>query len=61
MNVLSESEGRTRSGVPWLVADVVLYLSAIVLFIVGVNVGEGPYAVVAIGIAIVAAVISVSF
>ena len=61
MNVLSESEGRTRSGVLWLVADVVLYLAAIALFVVAANVGDGPYANMAIVIVIVAAVISVSF
>ena len=61
MNVLSESEDRTRGGVPWLVADVVLYLAAIALFIVGANVGDGPFAFIAIIVIFVAVVISASF
>lgn len=61
MNVSSESEGRARSGVPWLIADVVLYLTAIGLFIFGVVVDVAPVVVVAIILFLAAVVISVSF
>ena len=35
MNVLSESQSSTRSGVPWLIAEVVAALGALALLIVG--------------------------
>lgn len=60
MNTLSESAGHTRGGVPWLVADVALYLVAIGLFIVGV-IADVPLAIVAIVVLLAAVVISVSF
>lgn len=61
MNVTSESKGNTRSGVPWLIVDVLLYLTAIGLFIVGVIVEDGPYAAIAIVLFLAAVVITVSF
>jgi regulator of protease activity HflC (stomatin/prohibitin superfamily) len=61
MNVLSESEGRTLGGVPWLVADVVLVLTAIGLFIFGVINDIVPVVVIAIILFLGAVVISVSF
>ena len=61
MNVLSESEGRTLGGVMWLVADVVLVLAAVGLFIFGVINDIVPVVIVAIILFLVAVVISVSF
>jgi regulator of protease activity HflC (stomatin/prohibitin superfamily) len=61
MNTLSESEGRTLGGVPWLVADVVLVLTAIGLFIFGVINDIVPVVVIAIILFLGAVVISVSF
>ena len=61
MNVLSESEGRTRGGVPWLIADVVLYLAAIALFVFGLINENLALIIVSIVVVFVAAVISVSF
>ncbi|MCP3975154.1 MAG: SPFH domain-containing protein [bacterium] len=61
MNVLSESEARTRGGVVWLIADVVITLAAIGLFIFGVVVDNVPLVIVAIVIFLAAVVISVSF
>ncbi len=60
MNVLSESEGRSLGGIPWLAVDVVLYLSAIALFIVSA-IADVPLASIAIVLVVVAAVISASF
>jgi regulator of protease activity HflC (stomatin/prohibitin superfamily) len=60
MKVLSESEGRTRRGVLWLIADVALYLVAIGLFIISA-IAEIPLTIVAILVLLVAVVISVSF
>jgi len=61
MNVLSESDGRTRGGIPWLVADVALYLVAIGLFIIGLIAENVPLVIVSIVVLLAAAVISVSF
>ncbi len=61
MNALSESEGRTLGGITWLVADVVLYLAAIGVFIVGLIAEIVPRVIVAIVVFLAAVVISVSF
>ncbi len=61
MDVFSESTGPTRSGIPWLIADVALYLVAIAFFIVAANVQDGPWALLAIILFLIALVISVSF
>ncbi len=61
MNALSESAGRTLGGITWLVADVVLYLAAIGLFIVGLITESVPLVVVAIIVFLAAVAISVSF
>ena len=61
MNVQSESEGRTLGGVMWLVGDVVLYLAAIAVFIVGLLAENVPLVVVSIVLLLGAVVISVSF
>jgi len=60
MNVLSESEGRTVGGITWLIVDVVLYLTAIGVFIVGLII-DVPLTIVSIVIVLAAAVISLSF
>jgi regulator of protease activity HflC (stomatin/prohibitin superfamily) len=60
MNVRSESEGRTLGGVLWLVADVVLYLAAIAIFVVSVM-AEVPLVIVAVVVMLAAVVISLSF
>ncbi len=61
MDVLSESDGRSLAGVPWLVADVVLYLAAIALFVVGVITESGPWVVISIVVIVAAIAISLSF
>ena len=60
MDVQSESAGRTRGGVKWLVADVLLYLAAIALLVVSVA-AEVPLGVPAILLVLVAVAISLSF
>jgi regulator of protease activity HflC (stomatin/prohibitin superfamily) len=60
MNALSESEGRTVGGVLWLVADVVLYLAAIGVFIISL-VAEVPLVIVSVVLLLVAVAISLSF
>ena len=61
MSTLSESEGRTLGGVIWLVADVVLVLTAVGLFVLGVINDIVLVVIVAIVLFLVAVVISVSF
>jgi len=61
MNVQSESEGRTLGGIRWLVIDVVLYLSAIAVFIFSVVAGVPLVIAVAIPLFLTALVISLSF
>ncbi len=61
MNVLSESEARTRGGVVWLIVDVVMALTAIGLFIFGVVVDIVPVVIGAIILFLAAAVIGVRF
>ena len=61
MNALSESEGRTLGGITWLVADVVLYLAAIGVFIVGLIAENVPLVIVSIVVFLASVVISVSF
>ena len=61
MNALSETEGRTLGGVIWLVADVVLVLAAVGLFIFGVINDIVPVVITAIVLFLGAVVISVSF
>lgn len=60
MNVQSESDGRTLAGVPWLIADVVLYLAAIAVFIIAVITGV-PLVIVSIVLFLPAVAISLSF
>jgi len=60
MNVQSESEGRTLSGVTWLVGDVVLYLAAIAIVVVSV-IAEIPLVAIAIVLILAAVLISLSF
>jgi regulator of protease activity HflC (stomatin/prohibitin superfamily) len=60
MDVLSESEGRTVGGITWLIVDVVLYLAAIGVFVVGLII-DVPLTIVSIVIVLAAAVISLSF
>jgi regulator of protease activity HflC (stomatin/prohibitin superfamily) len=60
MNVLSESEGRTVGGITWLIVDVVLYLAAIGVFVVGLII-DVPLTIVSIVIVLAAVVISLSF
>ena len=61
MNVLSESEGRTRSGIAWLVADVMLFLAAIGLFVTGLIAEFGPLVIVSVVVLLAVVVMSVSF
>jgi regulator of protease activity HflC (stomatin/prohibitin superfamily) len=61
VDVLSESAGSTRSGVPWLVADVTLYLVSIALFTVGIIVDSPPLVIFSIVLFLAAFTISVSF
>jgi len=61
MNVLSESDGRTLAGVPWLVADFVLYLVAIGLFILGQIAEIGLLVILSFVVLLVAVAISLSF
>lgn len=61
MNVLSESPARTRAGVPWLIGNVVLGLTAIGLFVFGV-VNESVWViVVAVILWLVGTVIAIGF
>ena len=60
MEQLNESPSRSRAGVPWLIADAVTVLVAVALFIVGVATNPA-IVVIAVLLALVAAVISVSF
>lgn len=61
MQALSESPGRSRSGVPWLVADVVLFAAMVAMFIVG-GVNESVVLLVSAGVlALVFFTISISF
>ena len=61
MQPLSETRGFSHDGVPWLIADIVLYLIAIALFIVG-SAAERPLLIIlAFAVVIIAALISGSF
>lgn len=59
--MLSESAGRSWAGVPWLVADVVLGLGTIALYIVGVIAASLTLIIAAVVASLAVAVISVSF
>lgn len=61
MNVLSESPARTRAGVPWLIGNVVLGLTAIGLFVVGVINDIIWMVVVAIILWLIGTVIAIGF
>lgn len=60
MKTLAESKGRARNGIAWLILDVVLYLGAVPLFIVGDNNGSLPMTIVASAVLLVAILISAS-
>jgi len=60
MKTLAESKGRARNGIAWLILDVVLYLGAVPLFIVGDNNGSLPMTIVGSAILLVAILISAS-
>ena len=60
MKTLAESKGRARNGIAWLILDVVLYLGAVPLFVVGDNNGRLPMTIVASAVLLVAILISAS-
>lgn len=60
MKTLAESKGRARNGIAWLILDVVLYLGAVPLFIIGDNNGSLPMTIVGSAILLVAILISAS-
>ena len=60
MQTLAESKGRARNGIAWLILDVVLYLGAVPLFIIGDNNGSRPMTIVASAVLLVAILISAS-
>jgi len=60
MQTLAESKGRARNGIAWLILDVVLYLGAVPLFVVGDNNGSLPMTIVASAVLLVAVLISAS-
>lgn len=60
MKTLAESKGRARNGIAWLILDVVLYLGAVPLFIIGDNNGSLPMTIVAPAVLLVAILISAS-
>ena len=60
MKTLAESKGRARNGIAWLILDVVLYLGAVPLFVVGDNNGSPPMTIVGSAIVLVAILISAS-
>lgn len=60
MKTLAESKGRARNGIAWLILDVVLYLGAVPLFVVGDNNGSLPMTIVASAVLLVAVLISAS-
>ena len=45
---ITESRGRSQAGIPWLVADIVIFLTSIVLYIVGGANASGPVILLAI-------------
>ncbi len=61
MNVLSESQARTRAGVPWLIGNVVLALVSIALFVLGITSEIVWQVVLAIVIWLIATVIGIGF
>jgi hypothetical protein len=60
MKTLAESKGPARNGIAWLILDVVLYLGAAPLFVVGDNNGSLPMTIVASAVLLVAILISAS-
>jgi len=60
MKTLAESKGRARNGIAWLILDVVLYLGAVPLFIIGDNNASLPMTIVASAVLLVAILISAS-
>jgi len=60
MKTLAESKGPARNGIAWLILDIVLYLGAVPLFIVGDNNGSLPMTIVASAVLLVAILISAS-
>lgn len=60
MKTLAESKGRARNGITWLILDVVLYLGAVPLFVVGDNNGSLPMTIVASAVLLIAILISAS-
>ncbi len=61
MNVLSESQASTRSGVPWLIAEVVAALGALALLIVGLVNQEIWMVIASAVIAVPIVIIAVGF
>ncbi|HEY5652522.1 MAG TPA: SPFH domain-containing protein, partial [Acidimicrobiia bacterium] len=61
MDVLSESPARTRAGVPWLIANVILGLIAIGLFVLGVFNEIVWLVVVAVVLWLIGTVIAIGF
>ncbi len=61
MNVLSESQARTRAGVPWLIGNVVLALVSIALFVLGITNENVWQVILAIVIWLIATVIGIGF
>jgi len=60
MKTLAESKGRARNGIAWLILDVVLYLGAVPLFVVGDNNGSLSMTIVVSAVLLVAVLISAS-
>jgi len=60
VKTLAESAGRTWNGIPWLILDIVLYLGAVPLFVVGGNAENVALTIVASVVLLVAILISAS-
>ena len=58
---ITEKPGRSHSGIPWLLADIVLLLSAIALFIAGAAAGSFPVILLAIFLSIAFVVVTPGF
>ena len=58
---ITEKPGRSHSGIPWLLADIVLLLGAIALFIAGAAAGSFPVILLAIFLSIAFVVVTPGF
>jgi len=59
--VFVESPARSSSGVPWLLADLVLWIAAIGLFVAGIINESAILGITAAAVAVIAGIITISF